>query len=263
MPDATDSLTEKEKEALRLLLAGHDAKSSARELDISVHTVNDRLRNARRKMGVSSSREAARILGDTEGAAPQILAHNQIGMAETATAPDPADLNETRRSGPSRALWLAGGMLTMSLIIAIAAVALMADEPRTETVAGPDYTSEAPAETAVQDAASMERAESFLAHIDDGDWEGSWVDAGDYFQSQMSAAQWAEVAEPVRSPLGTVASRELLTVQRTDSLPGAPDGEYEVLQFETSFSGRELAAVETVIMLDTGDGWEVAGYFVR
>ena len=48
--DAIWDLTDKEKEALRLLLAGHDAKSSARELGISVHTVNDRLRNARRKM---------------------------------------------------------------------------------------------------------------------------------------------------------------------------------------------------------------------
>ena len=51
MSQDTGMLTEKEKEALRLLLAGHDAKSSARELDISVHTLNDRLRSARRKLG--------------------------------------------------------------------------------------------------------------------------------------------------------------------------------------------------------------------
>ena len=49
-------LTEKEKAALRLIVEGHDAKSMARALDLSVHTINDRLRAARRKLGVTSSR---------------------------------------------------------------------------------------------------------------------------------------------------------------------------------------------------------------
>ena len=57
-----DALTEKEKDALRLLLRGHDAKSSAQALGLSVHTVNERLREARRKLGTTSSREAARRL---------------------------------------------------------------------------------------------------------------------------------------------------------------------------------------------------------
>ena len=53
-------MNEREKEALRLLLVGHDAKSIANTLGLSVYTINDRLRDARRKLGVSSSREAAR-----------------------------------------------------------------------------------------------------------------------------------------------------------------------------------------------------------
>ena len=44
-------LSEREKEALRLLLVGHDAKSIATMLGLSVHTINDRLRDARRKLG--------------------------------------------------------------------------------------------------------------------------------------------------------------------------------------------------------------------
>ena len=58
------ALTEKEKQTLRLLLAGHDAKSMARALGLSVHTINDRLRMTRRKLSVTSSREAARLLLD-------------------------------------------------------------------------------------------------------------------------------------------------------------------------------------------------------
>jgi len=62
MREDVSRLSEREREVLRLLLAGHDAKSAARSLGISVHAVNERLREARRKLGVSSSREAARIL---------------------------------------------------------------------------------------------------------------------------------------------------------------------------------------------------------
>jgi DNA-binding CsgD family transcriptional regulator len=39
-------LTEKERQTLRLMVRGHDAKSIARSLDLSIHTVNERLRDA-------------------------------------------------------------------------------------------------------------------------------------------------------------------------------------------------------------------------
>ena len=88
MTGRIESLTEREKEALRLLLAGHDTKSVAATLDLSVHTINDRLRDARRKLGVSSSREAARMLGQAETATPQLSGHMKIGMADGATDPE-------------------------------------------------------------------------------------------------------------------------------------------------------------------------------
>ena len=47
MADGVASLTDREREVLRLLLAGHTAKTIAIELDLSVHTVNDYLREAR------------------------------------------------------------------------------------------------------------------------------------------------------------------------------------------------------------------------
>ena len=60
------SLTEKEKQTLRLIVRGYDAKSAARSLDLSVHTINGRLRDVRRKLAVPSSREAARLLLEAE-----------------------------------------------------------------------------------------------------------------------------------------------------------------------------------------------------
>ena len=73
MAEALEDLSDKEKETLRLVVRGHDAKSMARELDLSVYTVNERLRAARRKLGVTSSKEAARMLFEAEGGAYKSL----------------------------------------------------------------------------------------------------------------------------------------------------------------------------------------------
>ncbi|WP_267389223.1 helix-turn-helix transcriptional regulator [Sphingomonas sp. GC_Shp_3] len=83
MSEALRTLTEREKETLRLLVAGHDAKSIARSLGLSVHTVNERLRDARRKLRVSSSREAARLLIEAEGEFPKPLGDKGFGVVIT------------------------------------------------------------------------------------------------------------------------------------------------------------------------------------
>jgi hypothetical protein len=47
------------------------------------------------------------------------------------------------------------------------------------------------------------------------------------------------------------------------SLPGAPDGDYVVIQFVTSF-GNKKSAIETVTpMLEKDGSWRVSGYYIR
>ena len=55
-------LTDREMEILRLLVAGHTVKTIAARLGRSETSINERLRSARRKTGVGSSRELARLL---------------------------------------------------------------------------------------------------------------------------------------------------------------------------------------------------------
>lgn len=56
------ALSDKEIEVLRLLAAGHTVKSIAASLGRSEASINERLRDARRKTGVGSSRELARSI---------------------------------------------------------------------------------------------------------------------------------------------------------------------------------------------------------
>lgn len=60
------SLTDKELEVLRLLSTGHTVKSIAAHLGRSEASINERLRDARRKTGIGSSRELARLVDDIQ-----------------------------------------------------------------------------------------------------------------------------------------------------------------------------------------------------
>jgi hypothetical protein len=51
-------------------------------------------------------------------------------------------------------------------------------------------------------------------------------------------------------------------VTKAKSLPGAPDGDYEVVQFQTRFANK-AAATETVVLSREATGWKVDGYFIR
>jgi hypothetical protein len=106
-------------------------------------------------------------------------------------------------------------------------------------------------------------AEQWLALIDDGKFAESWETAAGYFKAAVSKQQWETTLGSVRKPLGELISRKLKSATYTKSLPGAPDGEYVVLQFDTSFANKK-EAIETVTPMIEKDGkWKVSGYFIN
>lgn len=122
--DPIDALSEKEREALRLLLAGHDAKSSARKLGVSHHAVHDRLRRARLKLGTTGSREAALLLRASEAATPDIIVHEPIGGEAPAALPEDPPSATLKHSGSPRPQWRRKGLILMSISILIVAAAM-------------------------------------------------------------------------------------------------------------------------------------------
>lgn len=108
----------------------------------------------------------------------------------------------------------------------------------------------------------MVAANSWIQLIDDWRWDDSWIAAGTLFKSQIPQPRWAATVAAVRAPLGTVSSRALKGVTKTRSLPGVPDGHYEVVQFQTSFSNKAFAT-ETIVLSRETAGWKVDGYFIR
>lgn len=114
-----------------------------------------------------------------------------------------------------------------------------------------------------QTDAGVKAAKAWLAIVDAKDYQKSWDEAAPFFKKKVTAEAWKKMAEPVRQPLGEVASRELLNAQFSKQLPGAPEGEYVVIQFKTEFANRK-DAVETVVPMKDDKGvWRVSGYFVK
>ncbi len=67
MSASVDRLTAGQRDCLRLVLRHMTSKDIARQLDISPHTVDMRLRTAMRTLGVASRLDAARLLGSSDG----------------------------------------------------------------------------------------------------------------------------------------------------------------------------------------------------
>ena len=112
-------------------------------------------------------------------------------------------------------------------------------------------------------AAAMTAAEKWLALVDGGNYAESWNEAAQYFRNSVQQEQWALSLEAKRKPFGKAVSREMKKMTYKTSLPGAPDGEYMVIQFATSF-GKKKVAVETLTTMAEKDGtWRVSGYYIK
>jgi hypothetical protein len=123
-------------------------------------------------------------------------------------------------------------------------------------------TTAAFAADAPEDAAQA-AAESWLKLVDAGDYAGSWDAGAKVFKAAVTKDQWAQAAGAARNPLGKLVSRKLKSREYKTSLPGAPDGKYVIVQYDTVFANK-AAAVETVVPMADPDGaWRVSGYFVR
>ena len=249
MPDRYQSLTQRERETLRLILHGHDAKSMADELGLSVHTVNEYLRNARRKLGVTSSKEAARRLFKEESDGPHFLGHKTLGDVSKG---EPEQSHKQPQGGyiPRKSrVSIIGGLLIMSIIFAALALALIPDHANT--------AQDASVSAEAQNSAIEAAARQWLEWNDAGDWQTTYDSTAASFREANTAELWAQVSEEVRPPLGATISRTLEAVET----PPTPEN-YRLVKFQTRFANREETATETVTLVNEDGAWKVVGIYI-
>ena len=112
--------------------------------------------------------------------------------------------------------------------------------------------------------AAVKSAQEWLELVDSEKYMKSWKEAAQYFKSAIIKSKWEGAMRAVRKPpLGKIVFRELKSQQYATSLPGAPDGEYVVIQYKTSFENKR-SAIETITpMIDKDGKWRVSGYYIK
>ena len=117
--------------------------------------------------------------------------------------------------------------------------------------------------TEEKEAAALAAAKTWLGLVDAKEYGESWETAAAYFKSTVTKDYWEQALPAIRKMFGEPISRKLGSITYTQSMPGAPDGEYVVIEIMTSFENKKHA-VETVIpMLDNDGEWRVSGYFIK
>jgi len=117
------------------------------------------------------------------------------------------------------------------------------------------------------DAESIEQAttaaQAWLGLLDDQEFDESWRMAGELLKVAVAQEEWTAKLSVTLGPLGKKTSRGVRSSEYSTTMPGAPDGEYVLLQFDTSFENKQ-SAVETVVMMKESDGlWRTSGYYIR
>lgn len=113
------------------------------------------------------------------------------------------------------------------------------------------------------EAAAESAALAWLVLIDSGNYSASWTAASTSFRQHVPQSQWQTMAANARGPFGALKSRKLQSATFTRSVSGAPDGEYVIVKFVSSFENK-ASAVETVAPMVDADGtWRVSGYYIR
>ena len=110
---------------------------------------------------------------------------------------------------------------------------------------------------------AIQAAIDWLSLVDEEKYGESWETAANFFKNAVQKEQWIASMNAFRKPLGKLLERKIKDYKYTTALPGAPDGEYVVIQFETSFENKK-SSIETITpMLDKDGKWRTSGYFVK
>jgi hypothetical protein len=104
---------------------------------------------------------------------------------------------------------------------------------------------------------------TWVDQMDAGKLAEGWDGGAAVLQDSKPKDAFVEAIGTARTPHGAMKTRTLARIEYTKVLPGAPDGEYVLIEYKTAFENKE-DGIETVITTVDWDGtWKVAGYDVR
>ncbi len=103
-------------------------------------------------------------------------------------------------------------------------------------------------------------ARSWLALMDGGQYAKTWEETAPVVRENVTKARWTDLMTKSWSALGHVLSRKLEGAEYKTGLPGAPEGEYVEVTYDTHVSIQGDLREQVVLVLGKDGVWRVAGY---
>ena len=106
-------------------------------------------------------------------------------------------------------------------------------------------------------------AELWLPLVDTGKYSESWEKMAPSFKEEVPKAKWISAVTQIRKPFGKLSSRKFKSAEYSKELPGAPEGEYVVLKYDSAFEKKAVAEETVITVLSQDLTWHVTGYSVK
>jgi hypothetical protein len=110
--------------------------------------------------------------------------------------------------------------------------------------------------------AARAAVDSWLSLVDAANYSQSWDAAATFFRNAVPSETWQAAVKTARSQFGTFKSRTVKSAISATKLPGAPEGEYVVFDFDAVYEQKPASERVTVVREKDG-AWRVVGYFVK
>ena len=111
--------------------------------------------------------------------------------------------------------------------------------------------------------AAQQAVQAWLELFDAGKYKECWENASQGLKAIAAKEEFIASLETARGRVGKALARRLKSSVYTMSLAGSPEGQYVVIQYETSFENLGTAIEVVVPMLDQDTKWRVSGYTVK
>ena len=154
-------------------------------------------------------------------------------------------------------------LLVAAVWMPFAAAQLPSTPPATVPATPPATEPPAVQPTMTDDKDTIQAAEKWLVLLDTGKIGAAWDTAAQHLKSIVTRKKWIEGITAARKPFGKLDSRKAERFARAHQLPGAPDGDYSIVEFISTFKNGKVATEQVIWMLGEGDVWRVSGYFIR
>jgi hypothetical protein len=111
--------------------------------------------------------------------------------------------------------------------------------------------------------AAQAAATAWLQLLDAGKYDETWQTAASSFHTAITEQGWVSLLKTGLPVFGKVLARKADAVSYSRILPGAPNGQYVAIDYQTNFANSKAAHEIVTVALEPGGTWKVCGYHIK